>query len=192
MNDRSSDRSLRIIGGKHRGRKVSFADDPGIRPTPNRIRETLFNWLAPHMYDAHCFEPFAGSGILSLEALSRGAGKLTIIDQSSQVIEHIRTQLKIFTSSATDYTLHRGDALAWMQTIEGQKPFDIVFLDPPFAADLASKSCQLLKECQLLAAEALVYIETDYPMEAAALPADWSIHRQKKAASVHYCLCTTG
>jgi 16S rRNA (guanine966-N2)-methyltransferase len=171
---------------------VTFADIALIRPTPNRIRETLFNWLAPHLSGALCFEPFAGSGILSMEALSRGAERVLIIDQSQQVIEHIRCQMENFTAPDADYTLHCEDALTWIRSNRARESFDVVFLDPPFSEALVTTSCHLLSEYQLLADGALVYIESESAIVEAALPVNWSIHRQKKAASVHYCVCTTG
>lgn len=190
MNSRVSNRSLRIIGGKYRGRKVTFPDVASIRPTPNRVRETLFNWLSPHLAGARCFEPFAGSGILSMEALSRGAARVLIIDQSKQVIEHIRTQMANFVSDETDYALHLGDALAWMRSANTEL-FDIVFLDPPFTEKLLNTTCHLLIEQHLLAESAWIYIESDTAISEESLPTHWVVHRKKKAGSVHSCLCMT-
>jgi 16S rRNA (guanine966-N2)-methyltransferase len=188
---RTSNRSLRIIGGKYRSRKVTFADVASIRPTPNRVRETLFSWLSPHLSGARCIEPFAGSGILSMEALSRGAANVSIIDQSRQVIEHIRTQMTKFVPDERDYTLYHGDALAWMSTANPETLFDIVFLDPPFADALLSNTCKLLQERHLLAEGALIYIESETAIQDDSLPTRWEFYRQKKAGSVHYCLCRT-
>jgi len=188
---RTPDRSLRIIGGKYRGRKVSFADVASIRPTPNRIRETLFDWLAPHLPGARCFEPFAGSGILSMEALSRGAARVLIIDQSKQVIEHIRAQMVNLVADESDYSLHQGDALEWMRGEDTKILFDIVFLDPPFAEKLLDSTCHLLQEQHLMAEGALIYIESETAISEESLPMGWVVHRKKKAGSVHYCLCLT-
>lgn len=189
MNSRAPSKTLRIIGGKYRGRKVTFPEINGVRPTPNRIRETLFNWLTPYLPGARCLEPFAGSGILSMEALSRGAESVMIIDQSPQVIEHIRGQIANFTLAASDYTLHLGDALAWVKTQTISAPYNIVFLDPPFSQQLAVSYCHQLSEFHLLAQETLIYIESDEPISEQSLPENWAVKRQKKAASVHYCLC---
>jgi 16S rRNA (guanine966-N2)-methyltransferase len=189
MIGRTSKRSLRIIGGKHRGRKVTFADAAHVRPTPNRIRETLFNWLTPHLGGAFCLEPFAGSGILSMEALSRGAARVMIIDQSRPVIEHIRAQMGFFVPAETGYKLHHGDALAWMRQTRSAMQFNIVFLDPPFGEELLRDTCQLLKDRRLLADGALIYIESETALNPDSLPTNWVIYRQKKAGNVHYCLC---
>jgi 16S rRNA (guanine966-N2)-methyltransferase len=189
LSNPTAKRTLHIIGGKCRGRKVTFADVTGIRPTPNRVRETLFNWLSPYLQGAHCIEPFAGSGILSLEALSRGVGKTLIIDQSSEVIEHIRSQILNFATDNSEFQLHCGDALDWMQHTEPQDSYNIAFLDPPFSAELTIKTCNLLARKQLLAENAMVYIESEHVIAENTLPENWRIHRSKQAGSVHYCLC---
>ncbi len=126
-----------------------------------------------------------------MEALSRGAARVLIIDQSRQVIEHIGAQMAIFIPDETDYTLHHGDALVWMRQANPETPFDIVFLDPPFAEELLSATCQLLQEQHLLAEGALIYIESEAAISAESLPSAWVLQRKKKAGNVHYCLCTT-
>lgn len=193
MNSRTSNRTLRIIGGNCRGRKITFADAPGIRPTPNRIRETLFNWIAPHLSGSHCLEPFAGSGILSIEALSRGARSVTLVDKSRQVIAHIHQQMNTLCIESTRFSLHQGDSIDWLkqQSAQPGRPFDLVFLDPPFATDLLDKTCRLLAEGQLLSKSSLVYIESDLALSQAALPQGWLLYRHKKAGSVYYGLCKT-
>ncbi len=190
LNSRTSIRSLRIISGKYRGRKVTFPDLSSIRPTPNRVRETLFNWLTPHLSGARCFEPFAGSGVLCIEAISRGAGQVTIIDQSKQVIEHIRSQLIKIGVEKKQYHLHQGDALAYIRNQQARDLFDIVFLDPPFDQQLIGATCNLLSEQQLLAPDALIYIESNAEIVEHLLPVNWVIQRSKNAGNVHYCLCT--
>lgn len=125
-----------------------------------------------------------------MEALSRGAARVVIIDQSKQVIEHIRTQIVNFVPDETDYALHRGDALAWMRSAKAEL-FDIVFLDPPFTEKLLQTTCQLLIERHLLAQSAWIYIESDTAISEELLPAHWVVHRKKMAGSVHYCLCMT-
>jgi 16S rRNA (guanine966-N2)-methyltransferase len=193
MTSRTSNQTLRIIGGNYRGRKITFPDVPDIRPTPNRIRETLFNWLTPHLAGARCLEPFAGSGILSIEALSRGARTATIIDKSSRIIQHIEQQLISLGMDPTRISLHQDDAINWLKQQSGltTRSFDVVFLDPPFATKLLDKTCDLLAQSDLLSIPAWVYLESDVALSPASLPPGWLLYRQKKAGSVHYGLCKT-
>jgi 16S rRNA G966 N2-methylase RsmD len=114
-----------------------------------------------------------------------------IIDQSRQVIEHISAQMAIFVPDEADYSLHCGDALAWMRQANPEVSYDIVFLDPPFAEELLSTTCQLLQERCLLAEGALVYIESEEAITAESLPSSWVLHRRKRAGNVHYGLCMT-
>ncbi len=193
MNSRTTNQTLRIIGGNYRGRKITFPDFPDIRPTPNRIRETLFNWLTPHLTGAHCLEPFAGSGILSIEALSRGAQSVTLIDKSGPIIQNIKLQLSALGMDPTRISLHQDDAINWLKQQSGTETrrFDIVFLDPPFTTRLLERTCELLARSELLSESALVYLESDAELSSQSLPADWLLYRHKKAGSVHYGLCKT-
>lgn len=190
MNKKTADRSLRIIGGTWRGRQVSFAAVNEIRPTPNRIRETLFNWLTSVIVDARCLELFAGSGILSLEALSRQAKEVMIIDQSPQVIELIHQHLNEFKPHQK-VTLWQGNALDWMRNFQHKQnaSFDIVFVDPPFKADMIPATCKLLEQQRLLSPTAMIYIESETAINQQMLPSNWDLHRQRKAGQVHFCLC---
>lgn len=190
MKRKTVDRSLRIIGGNWRGRQISFADLKDIRPTPNRIRETLFNWLSSVILDARCLELFAGSGILSLEALSRQAREVVIIDQSSQVIELIQHHLSKI-DPPPKATLWQGDAYDWIRNFRHPPgaTFDIVFVDPPFYTKVIPTVCRLLEQCQVLSADASIYLESKTAINQQELPVNWIIHRQRKASQVHYCLC---
>jgi|TARA_Y100000310_G_C20684553_1_gene818130 16S rRNA (guanine966-N2)-methyltransferase len=189
MKRKTLDRTLRIIGGDWRGRQISFADLEDIRPTPNRIRETLFNWLSSVIADARCLELFAGSGILSLEALSRQAKEVMIIDQSPKVIELIQQHL----SKMNPYpkaTLWRGDAWDWLRDFdEASAKYNIAFVDPPFRTEMIPKVCELLEQHRVLSADALIYIESASVTSQQSLPSNWEIHRQQKAGQVHFCLC---
>jgi 16S rRNA (guanine966-N2)-methyltransferase len=193
MNSSTTQRTLRIIGGNCRRRKVTFPDIASIRPTPNRIRETLFNWIAPHLPGSQCLELFGGSGILSMEALSRGAGSVTIIDESRQIIEHISEQMKLLDMDSTSFRLHQDEALNWLDRHSGlaSELFNIVFLDPPFSTNLLEQSCQRLAAGDFLDAQALIYIESNEPLTEFALPTGWTLHRTKSAGAVHYGLCKT-
>lgn len=180
---------LRIIGGQWRGRKLAFTPAEGLRPTTDRVRETLFNWLAPSMHDAHCLDLFAGSGALGLEALSRGAATCDFVDSAAAAVQQIATHLNTLnaTTRGQCYPLAAGE---FMQT--PRRVYDIVFIDPPFGKALAEPTCALLAEHGLLAAGALVYLETETNSSTASLPADWTLHRDKTAGAVAYRLYQVG
>ncbi len=174
--------TLRIIGGRHRGRKLAFASVEGLRPTGDRIRETLFNWLAPHLPGARCLDLFAGSGALGLEAISRGAEHVLLCEQDRQAAACISDSLRVLDERAG--RLHQGDSVVLLEQAAAE-PFDVIFLDPPFAADLWQACIDRL--APWLEDEALVYIEsgTDCPYQ---VPAHWHLHRDKRAGNVRYCL----
>ncbi len=179
------DRTLRIIGGNWRGRKITFPQIDVIRPTSDRIRETLFNWLMHDIAGSRCLDLFAGSAALSFEALSRQAAHLTIVEQDDQVIQGIQKNLDSLEVPKARYDLHKAKAENWLPACQDQ--FDIIFLDPPFAkVNLPELCAQLARQGN---ATGLIYIESGAPLTSEDLPAHWQIHRQKRAGSVHYCLC---
>ncbi|MFT4711839.1 MAG: 16S rRNA (guanine966-N2)-methyltransferase [Candidatus Azotimanducaceae bacterium] len=184
----SSSYSMRIIGGKWRGRKVSFAQHEEIRPTPNRIRETLFNWLQGFVHGSRCLELYAGSGILSLEALSRGAKSVTLIEQASQVHQHLQTELAKITDSSQLYQCINQPAITWASN-QSDGPFDIIFLDPPFAGSELDTVLPLIEVNSLLSPDGVIYIESPAEILGETIPLQFEIYKQKKAGSVHYCLC---
>lgn len=175
---------LRIIAGKWRGRKISFSDIAELRPTPDRVRETLFNWLAPVIVHANCLDLFSGSGALGFEALSRGAKHAVLVDESSDIIQQLNTNqkllscenIKIIQSKSEDYLKNCGEK------------FDLVFLDPPFQSNLIQKTCDLLAEKNLLNPSALIYIETSAKSDLSFLPDTWNILKEKQAGQVRYYL----
>jgi len=173
---------LRVIGGRLRGRKLSFPDVDGLRPTPDRVRETLFNWLAPQLAGARCLDLFAGSGALGFEALSRGAGQVTFVERNADAVRQIRQNLELL--GATGGRIEHADALIWTGTVPAQ-PFHIVFLDPPFAGGLVADALARLSAAGWLTADARVYVESEAPLE---LPSGWSILRDKTAGQVRYRL----
>lgn len=186
--------TLRIIGGRWRTRRITFIESEGLRPTPNRVRETLFNWLAPEIQGSRCLDLFAGSGALSIEALSRGAASVTIVDRSKSVIDRIERQLEALDASGSHGAVQFvvSDALRWIDSEPAAaSPFDIAFIDPPFREDLAARCCARLASSALLRAGALAYIESAERIVPADLPGTWEIVRQKRANQVHYCLCRT-
>jgi len=176
--------TLRIIGGEWRGRKLRFADGEGLRPTTDRVRETLFNWLAPLIHGARCLDLFAGSGALGMEALSRGAGEVVFVDNNPVAITALKENLALL--KADNASVIRGDALAYLR---GEtRHFDVVFLDPPFRRDLLQPALKLLVEGGWLAPGARLYLELESEEALPELPAGWEVLRSKQAGQVAYHL----
>jgi len=176
---------LRIVAGIWRSRLLQIADVPGLRPTAERIRETVFNWLTPHVAGARCLDLFAGTGALGLEALSRGAADALFIEASAKAASTL--QRNIATLEADKATVCQADALKYLLA-PGADQFDIVFLDPPFADELLGDLCKLLDDSSILAADALVYIEEDRAKPKVVLPRGWETLRTKNAGNVRYSL----
>lgn len=176
---------LRIIGGEWRSRRLSFPDAPGLRPTPDRVRETLFNWLAPHVEGARVLDPFAGSGALLLEALSRGAARGLALELSPAAASALRGNLELLRASGAE--VRQADALQHLQNAPAE-PFDLVFLDPPFHKDLLAPACALLESRGWLAAGAWIYTESESAPSSLGLPGTWQLHREKHTGQVHYAL----
>ena len=176
---------LRIIGGQWRSRQFNFPMAHGLRPTPNRVRETLFNWLAPYVEGAKVLDLFAGSGALFLEALSRGAGSALALDLNSAAINSLRGHL--LTLRCDNGQLLQTDALRHLEQ-QPATPFDLVFLDPPFSQGLLLPACTLLEEKGWLASDAWVYTESENPPSSLGLPGNWRLHREQKAGQVYYAL----
>jgi 16S rRNA (guanine966-N2)-methyltransferase len=187
MKRQPENNQLRIIGGAWRGRKLAFAPVPGLRPTPNRVRETLFNWLAPVIRDARCLDLFAGSGALGLEAASRGASHCVLVEQQHAVAQTLREQLGKL--SAEHVEVIEAEVLNWLS--RGAVPFDIVFLDPPFQLGLLQESIERLEQNGWLADSAWVYIESERGLEL-TLPKRWEWYRDKQAGQVSYRLARRG
>ncbi|MBD8624024.1 16S rRNA (guanine(966)-N(2))-methyltransferase RsmD [Pseudomonas sp. CFBP 13727] len=180
---------LRIIGGQWRSRKLSFPEAPGLRPTPDRVRETLFNWLAAHIEGAKVLDAFTGSGALYLEALSRGASMALALDANASAISSLRHNLDLLGCAVGQ--LLQSDALKYLET-QTPSAFDLVFLDPPFHQNLLPATCTLLEDKGWLAARAWIYTESEAPPSALQMPATWRLHREKKAGQVYYSLWQRG
>ncbi|QRY80901.1 16S rRNA (guanine(966)-N(2))-methyltransferase RsmD [Pseudomonas sp. PDNC002] len=176
---------LRIIGGEWRSRRFAFPDGPGLRPTPDRVRETLFNWLAAYVPGARVLDPFAGSGALFLEALSRGASAGLALDTNGEAVAALRGTLD--TLKCANGQLLMTDSLRYLDAPASQA-FDLVFLDPPFHQDLLQNACRLLEERGWLAKDAWIYTESEAVPSSLGLPGNWRLHREKTAGSVHYAL----
>jgi 16S rRNA (guanine966-N2)-methyltransferase len=174
---------VRIIGGRHRGRKLPFAEMPGLRPTGDRIRETLFNWLQPVIEGARCLDLFSGSGALGMEAASRGAGRVVMVEKAGSVVRQLERNRELLGLDQIEIV--RADALQFLE--QPASPFDIVFLDPPFDNDLLAPLCQRLT-LGWLADEARIYLEEDISRPFPELPEDWLWLKQKTAGRVRYGL----
>ncbi len=175
---------FRIIGGQWRGRRLSFPTGADIRPSPDRVRETLFNWLGPGIEGCRCLDLFAGSGALGLEALSRGAIETVFVDLDRDAIASITGHLQTLGSE-------KGQALvtdAQRYLSSGGETFDVVFLDPPFGNDLAARLCTLIDKHDRLAVDGRVYLECDSHIGTPVLPAGWTVTRSGKAGQVGYHL----
>ena len=153
---RQSANQIRIIGGQWRGRKLRFPDADGLRPTADRVRETLFNWLAGHITGSRCLDMFAGSGALGFEALSRGASHCCFVDQNTAVLKQIQANCELLDATANSEFLF-ADA---SKTIDVEDTFDIVFLDPPFKGPALEACLDWLLKSPLLKSDSLIYIET--------------------------------
>ncbi len=177
--------SVRIIGGKWRSRNLRFVSVDGLRPTGSRIRETLFNWLAPTIEGARCLDLFAGSGALCFEALSRGADCCVAIEANSQAVSELRHNQAQLTANNLDIV--SGDCQKLLERGNTAKPYDIIFLDPPFDMKLHKQASRLLISGNWLASKAQIYCE--FPAtEAQDLPLSWRLIKDKIAGNVRYCL----
>lgn len=181
---------IRIIGGEHRRRQLKVLDRPGLRPTPDRVRETLFNWLAGDLHGARVLDLFAGSGALGLEALSRGAAHCTFVEKDAAAARLLRENLQHLRLSERARVLH-SDALTFCRQTPAQ-PYDGVFLDPPYASALLDQTLPILHQPGWLADEAWLFIEhsVQHTLDA-ELTAGWEKHRAGTAGEVSYNLYRT-
>lgn len=176
---------LRIVAGKWRSRLLEIADVPGLRPTSERVRETLFNWLAARIEGARCLDLFAGTGALGLEALSRGATSVVFVESSRHAAKALEQNAQALEASGAE--IRHGDALEYLKTAEPAS-FDVVFLDPPFAAGLLDETCEAIESLGIVVAGGLLYLEQDKAQPQPALPANWVTVKDKTAGQVRYSL----
>lgn len=179
------DANVKIIAGQWRGRVLRFPEVEGLRPTGNRIRETLFNWLMPLLPGSRCLDAFSGSGALGFEALSRGASGAVMLEPSRTANQHLQNNADLLGASR-ECTIFGTRAEQWL-AIPATQQFDIVFIDPPFALDLWPDILDKLENNGWLAESAWIYIETPkgYPLQT---PAHWQLHRSKQAGQVTFAL----
>jgi 16S rRNA (guanine966-N2)-methyltransferase len=177
--------SVRIIGGTWRARRIEFPDLPGLRPTPDRIRETLFNWLQQSISGTRCLDLFAGSGALGIEALSRGAAEVVFVETAPAAAHTLRAQLKRLGGETRGRVLDLG-AARFLRT--PGEPFDVVFLDPPFGQNALPEYLPQLATGNWLKSGGLVYLENERSAGLPALPPGWEMLKSKSAGEVGYHL----
>lgn len=181
---RDPPREVRIIGGQWRRSKLPVADLPGLRPTPDRVRETLFNWLGQDLSGWRCLDAFAGSGALGFEAASRGAAEVVLVEREGALVRSLRASQQRL--GATALTVQQADGLAFMRRSPADR-YEVVFLDPPFDAGLFEPA--LAAAAPLVVPAGYVYLESDGPCDEAALAAlDLRLHRSARAGAVHFHL----
>ncbi len=176
---------VRIIGGQWRGRKIYFEDSTHIRPTPDRVRETLFNWLQWDIEGTHCLDLFAGTGVLGFEALSRGAAQLTLVEKNAKVVQTLKENLQRFQVSAAN--LVQADAIQWLIN-NSAIPQDIIFCDPPFNQGLIEASTRAIEDKGWLKPGGLIYCEAEKDLKDWLTPSSWECLKHKKAGKVQYAL----
>ncbi len=182
---KNGQRELRIIAGRWRSRRISFLDLPGLRPTPDRVRETLFNWLQLEITRCHVLDLFAGSGALALEAASRGAESVTMIEKDPRQALRLRENVALLEADACQVIC--ADSLQWLTQAPDQ-PYDLILLDPPFHLGLPQQVIQLLQQRQWLKPDTWVYLETEQSPDDLGLPPELHLHRQTRAGLVHALL----
>ena len=187
MSKRLNSNSIRIISGQWRGRRLPVLDSEGLRPSTDRVRETLFNWLMYDVSDANCLDLFAGTGALGLEALSRGAKSVQFVEASSLVASALQQNIAVLGLSEYAANVVRQDARSYLSN-SPTKPFDIVFLDPPFADDLLAQVITALSRSAWLADQALIYVEQAKKTDSAPVPSSWQLHREGKTGQSRYSL----
>lgn len=176
---------LRIIGGRFRSRQVEFVDVEGLRPTPDRVRETLFNWLQPHLAQARCLDLFAGSGALAFEATSRGAESVLLVETNAKAAKQLTKNLDLLKAENTRVLNQTAQSLLSKPAVLA---YDVVFIDPPYKANLWVEIAQLLTENNWLAENAMIYLESPSKQTLPVLPESWQLKKDKTAGEVRYCL----
>lgn len=181
----SSAGEIRIIGGKFKGRKLKVHDKDGLRPTTDRLKETLFNWLMLDIRNAKVLDCFAGAGSLGFEAISRGASSLLCIEKDKQAANQLKTNCGVLNAD-TQIQVLQGDFFAKAQQLTG--PFDLVFVDPPFHKNMASKTVQSLFEQGLVTTDSIVYLEqeasSDFNIATSEFAERFELIKEKKAGQV--------
>lgn len=176
---------VRIIGGQWRSRKLPVNDVEGLRPTTDRVKETVFNWLSPFVDNANCLDLFSGSGGLSFEALSRYANSALLLEKDRGAANQLQQNLR--TLKCENAVVKNTDSLKYLSKSANQT-FDLVFIDPPFRKNLLEKSCQLLEQHNWLSEKAVIYIEMESELVGVSLPSNWQCLKEKNAGQVIFSL----
>lgn len=177
---------MRIIAGKWKRRRLRVIDAKGLRPTPDRVRETLFSWLGPRLKDSRCLDLFAGTGALGFEAASRGAARVVMVERDPAAAAALRESCSAL--QATEVEVIKADALEWLES--GREAFDIVFLDPPFGRFEPAELCVRIAQSDRLSPSGLVYLETGADSPEPALPEGWRLLKSQRAGQVRYHLAS--
>ena len=178
--------SVRVISGKFRSRKIVFPNNSAIRPTGDRVKESLFNWLQVEVMGANCLDLFAGSGALGIESLSRGAQSVTFVEVDLKAVAALNRNLELLGSP--NAIVHKADALKWLEEYSSTERFDIVYLDPSFSENILTDCCVLLESTNILKNTCMIYIESGDELEKTNVPVNWGIKKSKKAGSVYFYL----
>lgn len=191
---------IRIIAGKWRGRLLPVCDHEGLRPTPNRVRETLFNWLQPNIVGARCLDLFAGTGALGFEALSRGAEKVTFVESRLPIMQQLKSSAEKLDALSScefrqqDATHFLRSSQLMLQSASSSpnmqlfQPYDIIFMDPPFGSALLDQCLVLLEKSAFMGDHTRIYVESAIPLVETGLPQGWQLIKQQKAGAVFYHL----
>lgn len=175
---------VKIIGGEWRSRNITFIDSPGLRPTPSRVRETLFNWLQYDILGRRCLDLYAGSGALGFEAASRGAKFVLQVEENPLVCRQLNENKQIL--KATQIQIVQNEVFRFLAG--NNESFDVVFIDPPFGKNLAVQTCQWLEDKGWLNANAKVYVEVEQNLVLEGIPENWQLLKHKTAGEVGYYL----
>jgi 16S rRNA (guanine966-N2)-methyltransferase len=178
---------IRIIAGQHRGRKLPVLMADGLRPTTDRVKETVFNWLMPYIQDANCLDCFAGSGGLGFEAISRGASSAILVELNKSAAQQLNDNKALL--KANNIRVIQQNALNFLHS--NQQAYSLVFIDPPFRKGLAQKAAELLVE-KGLTDEALIYVEMEADDNLQIMPSHWQLLKEKVAGQVIYRLYQNG
>lgn len=175
---------IKIIGGQWRSRNIIFVDSPGLRPTPGRVRETLFNWLQYDVAGSCCLDLYAGSGALGFEAASRGAKSVLQVEENALVCQHLKKNAVAL--AAQQIKLVQSEVFRFLAS--NSEPYDLVFIDPPFGKNLAVQTCQWLEDKGWLSAQAKIYVEVERNLSLQGMPEHWILLKHKTAGEVSYYL----
>ena len=175
---------VRLIGGQWKRSKLPVADAPGLRPTPDRVRETLFNWLGQDLSGWRCLDAFAGSGALGFEAASRAADQVVLLERDRRLAASLgESKLRL---KAEQLRIENTDAMTWMPRC-APASFELIFIDPPFDAELVDPALNLAR--RIVVPDGFVYVEASHPLQAEPLASlGFRLHRQARAGAVHFQL----